>query len=88
MTAPKPQFRAKALYSYEVNPDDSGEMSFSKGELFIISDITGPWWNAKNKRERRAGNCTIKSFQAVKLYHQKAKDKFAMCCTMNTIAIP
>ncbi|KAJ9086280.1 Transmembrane osmosensor [Entomophthora muscae] len=40
--------QARALYSYQVNPGDSSELSFEKGDILYISETQGKWWLARD----------------------------------------
>ncbi|KDR83203.1 hypothetical protein GALMADRAFT_239041 [Galerina marginata CBS 339.88] len=41
------KWRAEALFEYKGSTDDPNELAFKKGEVLLIFDKSGKWWEAK-----------------------------------------
>lgn len=39
--------KAKANYAYSASPDDPNEVSFAKGEILVVLDNTGKWYQVR-----------------------------------------
>jgi SH3 domain len=42
-------YRARAIYSYDANPDDPNELSFAQYETMAVSDVSERWWPARRE---------------------------------------
>ena len=46
-------YRARALHDYDANDNDPNEISFSKGDLLYVSDISQRWWSVKDENDNQ-----------------------------------
>ena len=46
------ELKAVSLYAYTANPEDPNELSFNKGDAFIVMDNKGKWWHVRHEDGR------------------------------------
>jgi len=52
---PEPEitWRARALFDYAGSKDDPNELPFKKGDVLIVTDKSGKWWDAETQDGRK-----------------------------------
>ncbi|KAF9525869.1 hypothetical protein CPB83DRAFT_858765 [Crepidotus variabilis] len=47
------KWRAEALFDYKGSSDDPNELAFKKGDILLVTDKSGKWWEAKKADGRK-----------------------------------